>query len=121
MNNVPCLSLESVRGFLPTLQHSRVLLNEWQMHLSPLRLLSASGTHAYYQADNFSFVVQLEQERREAEMRAKREEEERKRQEELRRQQEEILRRQQEEERKRREEEELARRKQVCLRSSAPG
>uniref|UniRef100_F6XTD4 GRB10 interacting GYF protein 2 n=1 Tax=Callithrix jacchus TaxID=9483 RepID=F6XTD4_CALJA len=55
---------------------------------------------------------QLEQERREAEMRAKREEEERKRQEELRRQQEEILRRQQEEERKRREEEELARRKQ---------
>lgn len=58
---------------------------------------------------------QLEQERREAEMRAKREEEERKRQEELRRQQEEILRRQQEEERKRREEEELARRKQVCL------
>ncbi|XP_040828242.1 GRB10-interacting GYF protein 2 [Ochotona curzoniae] len=57
-------------------------------------------------------AAQLEQERREAEMRAKREEEERKRQEELRRQQEEILRRQQEEERKRREEEELARRKQ---------
>ncbi|KAM9693201.1 GRB10-interacting GYF protein 2 isoform 4-T13 [Dama dama] len=57
-------------------------------------------------------AAKLEQERREAEMRAKREEEERKRQEELRRQQEEILRRQQEEERKRREEEELARRKQ---------
>ncbi|XP_054975815.1 GRB10-interacting GYF protein 2 isoform X2 [Sorex araneus] len=57
-------------------------------------------------------AAKLEQERREAEMRAKREEEERKRQEELRRQQEEMLRRQQEEERKRREEEELARRKQ---------
>lgn len=57
-------------------------------------------------------AAKLEQERREAEMRAKREEEERKRQEELRRQQEEILRRQQEEERKRLEEEELARRKQ---------
>ncbi|XP_019779075.1 GRB10-interacting GYF protein 2 isoform X2 [Tursiops truncatus] len=57
-------------------------------------------------------AAKLEQERREAEMRAKREEEDRKRQEELRRQQEEILRRQQEEERKRREEEELARRKQ---------
>uniref|UniRef100_G1RW70 GRB10 interacting GYF protein 2 n=1 Tax=Nomascus leucogenys TaxID=61853 RepID=G1RW70_NOMLE len=57
-------------------------------------------------------AAKLEQERREAEMRAKREEEERKRQEELRRQQEEIIRRQQEEERKRREEEELARRKQ---------
>ncbi|XP_016042368.1 GRB10-interacting GYF protein 2 isoform X3 [Erinaceus europaeus] len=57
-------------------------------------------------------AAKLEQERREAEIRAKREEEERKRQEELRRQQEEILRRQQEEERKRREEEELARRKQ---------
>ncbi|XP_064142613.1 GRB10-interacting GYF protein 2 isoform X1 [Loxodonta africana] len=57
-------------------------------------------------------AAKLEQERREAEMRAKREEEERKRQEELRRQQEELLRRQQEEERKRREEEELARRKQ---------
>ncbi|XP_016060140.1 PREDICTED: PERQ amino acid-rich with GYF domain-containing protein 2 isoform X2 [Miniopterus natalensis] len=57
-------------------------------------------------------AAKLEQERREAEMRAKREEDERKRQEELRRQQEEILRRQQEEERKRREEEELARRKQ---------
>ncbi|KAM6177854.1 GRB10-interacting GYF protein 2 isoform 3-T3 [Rhynchocyon petersi] len=57
-------------------------------------------------------AAKLEQERRDAEMRAKREEEERKRQEELRRQQEEILRRQQEEERKRREEEELARRKQ---------
>ncbi|XP_062049485.1 GRB10-interacting GYF protein 2 isoform X3 [Lepus europaeus] len=57
-------------------------------------------------------AAKLEQERREAEMRAKREEEERKRQDELRRQQEEILRRQQEEERKRREEEELARRKQ---------
>uniref|UniRef100_A0A8C5VGT3 GRB10 interacting GYF protein 2 n=1 Tax=Microcebus murinus TaxID=30608 RepID=A0A8C5VGT3_MICMU len=57
-------------------------------------------------------AAKIEQERREAEMRAKREEEERKRQEELRRQQEEILRRQQEEERKRREEEELARRKQ---------
>ncbi|XP_045701487.1 GRB10-interacting GYF protein 2 isoform X1 [Phyllostomus hastatus] len=57
-------------------------------------------------------AAKLEQERREAEMRAKREEEERKRQEELRRQQEEMLRRQQEEERKRLEEEELARRKQ---------
>ncbi|KAL8187572.1 UNVERIFIED_CONTAM: GRB10-interacting GYF protein 2, partial [Gekko kuhli] len=56
-------------------------------------------------------AAKLEQERREAELRAKREEEERKRQEELRRQQEELLRRQ-EEERKRREEEELARRKQ---------
>uniref|UniRef100_A0A8C5SNY5 GRB10 interacting GYF protein 2 n=1 Tax=Laticauda laticaudata TaxID=8630 RepID=A0A8C5SNY5_LATLA len=56
-------------------------------------------------------VAKLEQERREAELRAKREEDERKRQEELRRQQEELIRRQ-EEERKRREEEELARRKQ---------
>ncbi|XP_007429434.1 GRB10-interacting GYF protein 2 isoform X1 [Python bivittatus] len=56
-------------------------------------------------------AAKLEQERREAELRAKREEEERKRQEELRRQQEELIRRQ-EEERKRREEEELARRKQ---------
>ncbi|XP_028586554.2 GRB10-interacting GYF protein 2 isoform X2 [Podarcis muralis] len=56
-------------------------------------------------------TAKLEQERREAELRAKREEEERKRQEELRRQQEELIRRQ-EEERKRREEEELARRKQ---------
>nr|XP_060624087.1 GRB10-interacting GYF protein 2 isoform X3 [Anolis sagrei ordinatus] len=56
-------------------------------------------------------AAKLEQERREAELRAKREEEERKRKEELRRQQEEIIRRQ-EEERKRREEEELARRKQ---------
>ncbi|XP_064418488.1 GRB10-interacting GYF protein 2 isoform X2 [Latimeria chalumnae] len=56
-------------------------------------------------------AAKLEQERREAEVRAKREEEERKRQEELRRHQEELLRRQ-EEERKRREEEELARRKQ---------
>ncbi|KAJ7325036.1 hypothetical protein JRQ81_018056 [Phrynocephalus forsythii] len=56
-------------------------------------------------------VAKLEQERREAELRAKREEEERKKQEELRRQQEELIRRQ-EEERKRREEEELARRKQ---------
>ncbi|XP_077205401.1 GRB10-interacting GYF protein 2 isoform X2 [Paroedura picta] len=55
-------------------------------------------------------AAKLEQERREAELRAK-QEEERKRQEELRRQQEELLRRQ-EEERKRREEEELARRKQ---------
>ncbi|KAG9337562.1 hypothetical protein JZ751_028582 [Albula glossodonta] len=50
-------------------------------------------------------AVKLEQERREAELRAKREEEERKRQEE-------VLRRQQEEEQKRREEEELARRNQ---------
>ncbi|XP_045152252.1 GRB10-interacting GYF protein 2 isoform X3 [Echinops telfairi] len=57
-------------------------------------------------------AAKLEQERREAELRAKREEEEQKRQEDLRRQQEELLRRQQEEERKRREEEELARRKQ---------
>ncbi|XP_053163952.1 GRB10-interacting GYF protein 2 isoform X2 [Hemicordylus capensis] len=56
-------------------------------------------------------AAKLEQERREAEIRAKREEEERKRQEDLRRQQEELIRRQ-EEERKRREEEELARRKQ---------
>uniref|UniRef100_A0A8D2LEL4 GRB10 interacting GYF protein 2 n=1 Tax=Varanus komodoensis TaxID=61221 RepID=A0A8D2LEL4_VARKO len=56
-------------------------------------------------------AAKLEQERREAELRAKREEEERKRQEEIRRQQEELIRRQ-EEERKRREEEELARRKQ---------
>ncbi|KAH0623894.1 hypothetical protein JD844_007080 [Phrynosoma platyrhinos] len=56
-------------------------------------------------------AAKLEQERREAELRAKREEEERKRKEELRRQQEELIRRQ-EEERKRREEEELARRKQ---------
>uniref|UniRef100_UPI00398E747A GRB10-interacting GYF protein 2 n=1 Tax=Pristiophorus japonicus TaxID=55135 RepID=UPI00398E747A len=56
-------------------------------------------------------AAKLEQERREAEIRAKREEEERKRQEEIRRHQEELLRRQ-EEERKRREEEELVRRKQ---------
>lgn len=80
--------------------------NDWMLWV-PLCLRSNQWT--------FSFTIQLEQERREAEMRAKREEEERKRQEELRRQQEEILRRQQEEERKRREEEELARRKQVCL------
>ncbi|XP_069053775.1 GRB10-interacting GYF protein 2 isoform X5 [Lepisosteus oculatus] len=50
-------------------------------------------------------AAKLEQERRDADLRAKREEEERKHQEE-------ALRRQQEEERKRREEEELARRKQ---------
>ncbi|XP_020643017.3 GRB10-interacting GYF protein 2 isoform X1 [Pogona vitticeps] len=56
-------------------------------------------------------AAKLEQERREAELRAKREEEERKRQEDIRRQQEELIRRQ-EEERKRREEEEMARRKQ---------
>ncbi|XP_078419772.1 GRB10-interacting GYF protein 2 isoform X2 [Cetorhinus maximus] len=56
-------------------------------------------------------AAKLEQEKRDAEIRAKREEEERKRQEELRRHQEELLRRQ-EEERKRKEEEELVRRKQ---------
>ncbi|XP_072428945.1 GRB10-interacting GYF protein 2 isoform X2 [Chiloscyllium punctatum] len=55
-------------------------------------------------------AAKLEQEKRDAEIRAKREEEERKRQ-EIRRHQEELLRRQ-EEERKRKEEEELARRKQ---------
>ncbi|XP_067898165.1 GRB10-interacting GYF protein 2 isoform X2 [Heterodontus francisci] len=56
-------------------------------------------------------AAKLEQEKRDAEIRAKREEEERKRQEEIRRHQEELLRRQ-EEERKRKEEEELVRRKQ---------
>uniref|UniRef100_A0A4W3J8Z6 GRB10 interacting GYF protein 2 n=1 Tax=Callorhinchus milii TaxID=7868 RepID=A0A4W3J8Z6_CALMI len=56
-------------------------------------------------------AAKLEQERREAELRAKREEEERKLQEEICRHQEELLRRR-EEERKRREEEDLARRKQ---------
>lgn len=59
---------------------------------------------------HFFYVIQLQQERRDAELRAKREEEEqRKRREEKRRQQ---------EEQKRREEEELFRRKQVgrsCL------
>lgn len=43
MIKMPCWSLESVRGFLPKLQHRRVLLSEWEMDLSPLQLLSASG------------------------------------------------------------------------------
>lgn len=111
---MPSWSLE-IQGFIHTLQHSSVLLSVYgSINLSLNALLQITLCLLSNQW-KFSFIIQLEQERREAEMRAKREEEERKRQEELRRQQEEILRRQQEEERKRREEEELARRKQVCL------
>lgn len=95
--------------------------SEWCcVHIRPLlavRPVVLGCSRAWLEVPKSALVwSQLEQERREAEMRAKREEEERKRQEELRRQQEDILRRQQEEERKRREEEELVRRKQVHLR-----